>query len=75
MKRYRVQVGYQIFHVTDLFVEAENDDDAHAQAWHILKEGEPLEFEPDPYDEGGPLGILDCEELPDGAITKRFTCE
>ncbi len=61
-KKYNVQVGYEVFHVAWVEVEAENETQAQERA--VQKAGDStLEYEPDPYDEGGNLQALQVEEI------------
>jgi len=62
MKKFRVQVGYQLFHVAWIEVDAPSKDDAYSLAMTIA-DNQPLEYEPDPYDEGSNLQTLQCEEI------------
>jgi len=62
MAKYLVQVGFQVFHVAHVEVEAANEQEAATKA--IVKAGDDtLDFTPDPYDEGGDLQVLECEEV------------
>jgi hypothetical protein len=62
MTKYRVQVGYQVYHVTWVDVEAANEVEARSQALTIAGD-QPLDYEPDQYDEGSCLETLDCKGI------------
>jgi len=60
-RKYLVQLGYQVFHQCWVEVEADTEFDAHLAA--LKKAEEPLEYEPDPYDDGDIIQVMDCEEV------------
>ena len=62
MKKYLVQVGYQIFHQAWVEVEAISTAEAHVKAIKLAGDS-TLDYEPDPYDEGSDLEVMDCEEV------------
>ena len=73
MKKYRVQLGYQIFHVAWVEVDATSEDDAYDVAMRMAEQ--PLEYEPDRYDEGSDLQVLQCEEIEDEEAWAEYDCE
>ena len=61
MAKYRVQVGYQVYHVAWVDVEAANEIEARSEA--MTKAGqEVLEYEPDQYDDGSSLEVLEVKQ-------------